>query len=107
MKDNWEFPWYVPTSDDFRSLLEQYNFEQVKVYVKTTDYNYGNSLNLYNSFDSAGLNMFTSALSEEKGRIFKSEIKKDIESHKNANKLNISFERLFAFGYQKLINHKS
>ena len=101
---NWDFPWYVPTLIDFKSLLEQYNFEEVKVYKKTADYHYGNSHNLYNSFDSAGLNMFTSILSEEKEIIFKSEIKKEIESLEDSNKLNIRFERLYAFGYNKLTN---
>jgi len=99
---NWEFPWYVPTMEKFKNLIEQYNFEEIKVYTMNTEHNNINSSKLYNSFNSAGLNMFTSILSEEKGKILKQEIKKEIETLKELGKQKISFERLYAFGYHKL-----
>ncbi len=99
--ENIELPWYVPTVDDFRSLLEHYKFKEIKVYKKTSEYNYRKSNNLYNSFDSAALKILTSTLSEENKELFKSEMKKEIENLTELNKHNINFDRIYAFGYKK------
>ncbi len=101
---SWKFPWYVPASDDFKALMEKKEFEEVKVYKKSLDFNYGKSINLYKSFDSAGLGVFASVLSKEKAEAFRAEIKKEIETLKNSDNSTVSFERLFALGFRKLTN---
>jgi len=101
---NWDFPWYVPTLDKFKYLMRKYNFERFKVYQKTTEYDFHESINVYNFFDSVGLNLYTSKLSKEKEKLFKSEIYNEIERLKDLNKLKIRFERLYAFSYNKLNN---
>ncbi len=98
---NWDFPWYVPTPDSFKYLMRKYNFEKFNIYQKTTEYNFHKSANVYNFFDSVGLNLYTSKLSKGKEKIFKSEICKEIERLKDLNKLKIRFERLYAFSYNK------
>jgi len=98
---NWEFPWFVPTLQEFKNLMKQYDFENIKVYTMNIEHNNINSSTLYNSFDSAGLNMFTSILSSQKEEKFKAEFKKEIENFTESSILNISFERLYAFGYKK------
>jgi len=98
---NWVFPWYVPTKDEFKNLFEQYDFENIKVYTKNIKLNNINSSKLYNSFGSAGLNMFTSILSSHKEEKFKLEFKNEIENFTDWSLSNISFERLYAFGYRK------
>ncbi len=98
---DWEFPWYVPTVDAFKNLLKQYDFKETKVYKKASEYNYGKSSNLYNSFDSAALKILTSILPEEKKELFKAEIKKEVEIIKESNKHIINFDRIYAFGYNK------
>ena len=98
--ENWEFPWFVPTLHEFKNLFEQYNLEKIKVYTKNIKHKNINSSKLYNSFDSAGLNMFTSILSLHKEKIFKAEFKKEIENMTVSNQSTINFERLYAFGYK-------
>jgi len=101
---SWDFPWYVPTLDNFKNLMGEYNFEKVNIYQKTTEYNFHKSVNVYNFFDSVGLNLYTSRLSKEKEKIFRSEINNEIERLQDLNKLKIRFERLYAFSYNKLTN---
>ncbi len=101
---NWDFPWYVPTLNSFKYLMRKYDFEKFNVYQKTTEYDFHESINVYNFFDSVGLNLYTSKLSKEKEKIFKPEIYNEIEKLKDLNKLKIHFERLYAFGYNKLTN---
>ncbi len=101
---NWDFPWYAPTLDSFKYLMRKYNFEKSNIYQKTTEYDFHESINVYNFFDSVGLNLYTSKLSKEKEKIFKSETYNEIERLKDLNKLKIRFERLYAFSYNKLTN---
>ena len=101
---NWDFPWYVPTLDSFKHLMRKYNFEKINIYQKATEYDFQKSINVYDFFDSVGLNLYTSRLSNEKEKLFKSEIYNEIEKLKATKKLKIHFERLYAFGYNKLTN---
>ena len=61
------------------SPVPGYDFKEIKVYKKNNEFNFVDSSRLYNSFDPAGLNMYTLGLSPEKAERFKQEVKKEIE----------------------------
>ncbi len=94
----------MPSLDSFKYLTRKYDFEKFNVYQKTTEYDFHESINVYNFLDSIGLNLYSSKLSNEKKEIFKSEIYNEIERLKDAKKLKFHFERLYAFSYNKLTN---
>lgn len=98
---DWDFPWSVPTVVDFKELLGQYPFEKVKVYQKTTNFDFGDSKNMFAFLDSVGLNKYITHLSIEDGSKFRSQVFTQIQTLQERKKLRIPFDRLYAFGFGK------
>ena len=99
--EDWEFPWYVPEPEEFKQIFSRYGFQETKVYVNSPAIDFESSKKLFNSFDSAGLDLYTQRLPDTLQERFKQEVFSEVEKMKENGRLMVRFERIYAFGYRK------
>jgi trans-aconitate 2-methyltransferase len=101
--EDWEFPWYVPALEEFRSRFNRYGFQKTKVYKENPAIDFQDAEKLFKSFNAAGLHLFTKRLPEARQVSFKKEVFAEIEKLRKNNRLIVRFERIYAFGYHKTV----
>ncbi len=95
--EDWEFPWYVPTSvQDFADLLQKTGFQQIDVQSDETGYRFETAAAVLNFFDTVGV-LHSSPLSAEQKSVFKSKCLEILTGMAGSDgSVGLVFPRLFA-----------
>lgn len=93
----WEFPWYVTTEEEFRSLMINMNYCNIKIYKKETTFKFNSVEKAYEFFELIGLNIYLNKLSQDRIELFKEEFIRNIQSLSIEECVELKFERIFAF----------
>ncbi len=95
---DWEFPWFVTTAKDYRILLQSSGYQNIVVKEMQNTFRFGMASQVYNFFDSVGLELYLSPLGAEQKQRFKQNLLQEIEQADTGKGILLHFERLFAFG---------
>lgn len=92
----WEFPWYVPSKEEFKNVLISVGFENVSVMEKLTQYEFDSCDTAYCFFKSVGLTLYCDALPDNKRKTFEDSFYANIPKI-SGGKTGLTFQRLFAY----------
>jgi trans-aconitate 2-methyltransferase len=94
---NWQTPWYLPTKEEYQSLLKDAGFENINVYSKEYRLLFGSVGEVIAWWSSAGLRPFLELLSGKEQEYFKYAVAMSYESNRTGRGIEFDFRRLFAF----------
>lgn len=94
----WQFPWFVTTDQDYTKLLCSSGYQNVVVKVLQTTFQFESASQAYDFFDAVGLGLYLAPLATEQARQFQQELHEELERTSTSDGILFRFERLFAFG---------
>jgi len=95
---DWEFPWFVTSAKDYKILLQSSGYQNVVVKEMQNTFKFGMASQVYNFFESVGLELYLNPLGAEQKQRFKQKLLQKIEQSNLGKGIILHFERLFAFG---------
>lgn len=93
---NWKTPWFLPTREEYASLLEQAGFRDIKVFYKDYRLVFGTVTEILNWWSSAGLRPYLAALPEKEKEYFKYAVGMQYEQNRTERGIEFDFRRVFA-----------
>lgn len=95
---DWESPWYLPSKDEYETLLEDAGFRNINVFYKDYRLMFVCVKEVLDWWASAGLRPFIERLPEREQAYFKYAFAMSFEKNRTEHGIEFNFRRLFAFG---------
>lgn len=95
--EGWETPWYLPARVEYRNMLLDAGFQNIKVYYRDYDILFKCIKKVLDWWTSAGLRPFLEQLDDEQQEYFKYAFAMNFEKNKTDRGIEFKFRRLFAF----------
>ncbi len=95
----WQFPWFVPTPEEYTALLQTAGFQDANVKLIHTTFHFEAVQRAYDFFDAVGLNLFLVPLRDVHKAQFRQKLRQDLERTATGAGIRFNFERIFALGY--------
>jgi trans-aconitate 2-methyltransferase len=93
---NWKTPWFLPTEEEYESLLQWVGFRDIKVSYRDYRLVFGGVTEILNWWSSAGLRPYLTALPEKEKEYFKYAVGMQYEQNRTERGIEFDFRRLFA-----------
>ncbi|GBD95665.1 MAG TPA: hypothetical protein ENG83_05990 [Nitrospirae bacterium] len=94
---NWKIPWYFPSKDEYKSILNNAGFGNIEVYYRDYVLVFDNINEVLGWWCSAGLRPFLERLPEKEQEHFKYAFAMNFENNRTDRGIEFGFRRLFAF----------
>ena len=94
---NWQTPWYLPTEEEYETLLKSTGFRNINVFSKDYRLLFGSVGEVIAWWSSAGLRPFLDLLSGREQEYFQYAVAMSYESNRTDRRIEFGFRRLFAF----------
>jgi trans-aconitate methyltransferase len=95
---DWRFPWFVTTAQEYTELLRNAGYQNVTVKMLQTTFRFSGTPQAYDFFDTVGLGLYLAPLGAEQTQRFEQELYQELDRANTTDGLLFHFERLFAFG---------
>lgn len=95
---DWERPWYLPSRDEYETLLEDTGFRNINVFYKDYRLVFAGVKDVLDWWASAGLRPFLERLPDKEQGYFKYAFAMSFEKNRTEHGIEFNFRRLFAFG---------
>ena len=94
---NWESPWYLPTREEYKALLERAGFRDVEVLYRDYRIVFNRVEEILDWWSSAGLRPYLAALPEKEKEYFKYAVGMQYEQNRTGRGIEFDFRRIFAY----------
>ena len=94
---NWETPWYFPSKNEYKSILNNAGFGNINVYYRDYVLVFDNINEVIGWWCSAGLRPFLERLPEKEQEHFKYAFAMNFENNRTDRGIEFGFRRIFAF----------
>lgn len=94
---DWQTPWYLPTKEEYETLLKETGFKNIRVFSKDYRIVFDSIGEVIAWWSSAGLRPFLELLPGREQEYFKYAVAMSYESNRTDRGIEFDFRRLFAF----------
>lgn len=95
--EGWESPWYLPAKEEYRDLLKESRFENIKVYERSYNIVFKSAHGVFDWWASAGLRPLLALLKDREKEYFKYSFTMNFEKNRTDKGIEFKFRRIFAF----------
>ena len=94
--ENWRYPWYFPSVEEYKALFTRVGFVDTRVFVKAFVTRFRDAREVVDFFKGAGFHPYLSPLPEEKRGVFLEGFREMYAAKETPEGIEIVFNRLFA-----------
>ena len=94
----WEFPWFVTTTRDFKTKLEMAGFKHVIVEQQQTKHVYDTISEAYDFYSAVGMECYLEPLGVEQKNLFRKRLEEELSVKYSQRAVELEIERIYAFG---------